>query len=57
LKNITVVQNFSEVFPNDIPGLLPNREIEFSINLMLETELISITPYRMSPSACRGIKA
>ena len=34
LKSIAVVQNFPEVFPNDIPGLPPNREIEFSINLM-----------------------
>jgi len=34
LKSITIVQNFPKVFPNDIPGLPPNREIEFSINLM-----------------------
>jgi len=33
LKNITV-QNFPEVFPNDIPSLPPNKEIEFSIDLM-----------------------
>jgi len=34
LKNIVVVQNFPEIFPNDIPGLPPNREIEFSIDLI-----------------------
>jgi len=34
LKNIAVVQNFPEVFPNDIPSLPPNREIEFFIDLM-----------------------
>ena len=50
LKNIVVVQNSPEVFPNDISGLPPNREIEFSINLMLGTGPISIGPYRMSPS-------
>jgi len=50
LKNIAVVQNFSEVFPNDIPSLPPNREIEFSINLMARTGPIFIALYRISPS-------
>ena len=50
LKNIAVVQNFSKVFPNDIPDLPPNREIEYSINLMLVTKPISKAPYRMSSS-------
>jgi len=50
LKNIAVVQNFPEVFPNDILGLPPNREIEFSIDLMLGVGPISMAPYRMSPS-------
>nr|KYP33067.1 hypothetical protein KK1_046115 [Cajanus cajan] len=31
LKNIAFVQIFPEVFPNDIPGLPPNREIEFRL--------------------------
>jgi len=48
LKNIAVVQNFPEVFPNDIPGLPPNREIEFSIDLMPAVGPIFIAPYRMS---------
>jgi len=50
LKNIAVVQNFLEVFPNDIPGLPPNRKIEFSIDLMPGVGPISMAPYRMSPS-------
>jgi len=50
LKNIAVVQNFPEVFPNDILGLPPNREIEFSIDLMPGVGPISMAPYRMSPS-------
>nr|KYP31810.1 hypothetical protein KK1_047687 [Cajanus cajan] len=49
LKNIAVVQNFPEVFPNDIPGLPPDREIEFSIDLMPGTRPISMAPYKMSP--------
>ena len=50
LKNIPVVQNFPEVFPNDIPSLPPNKEIEFSIDLMPGVGPISIAPYRISPS-------
>ena len=56
LKSIAVVQNFPEVLPNDIPSLPPNREIEFSINLMLGTEPIFIAPYRMSPSELAELK-
>jgi len=56
LKNIAVVQNFPEVFPNDIPGLPPNREIEFSIDLMPGVGPISMAPYRMSPSELAELK-
>ena len=56
LKNIAIVQNFPEIVPNDIPGLPPNKEIEFSINLMPGTGLISIEPYRMSPSELAELK-
>jgi len=56
LKNITVVQKFSKVFTNDIPRLPPNREIEFSINLVPGTGPISIAPYRMLPSELTELK-
>jgi len=56
LKNIVVVQDFPEVFPNDIPGLLPNREIEFSIDLMSGVGPISMAPYRMSPFELAELK-
>nr|KYP72946.1 Transposon Ty3-I Gag-Pol polyprotein [Cajanus cajan] len=56
LKNIVVVQNFPEVFPNDILGLPPDREIEFLIDLMPGTGPISMAPYRMSPSELVELK-
>jgi len=49
LKRIAVVQNFPEAFSSDILSLPPNREMEFSTDLMLGTGPISIAPYRMSP--------
>ncbi|KAG5614612.1 hypothetical protein H5410_014436 [Solanum commersonii] len=39
-----------EVFPNDLPGVPPKREIDYGIDLLLDTHLISILPYRMAPT-------
>ena len=44
-------------FPNDIAGLPPEREVESTIDLIPETEPISIPPYRMAPAELRELKA
>ena len=44
-------------FPDDITGLPPNREVEFTIDLIPGTEPISIPPYRMAPTELRELKA
>ena len=44
-------------FPDDIAGLPPDREVEFTIDLILGTEPISIPPYRMDPVELRDLKA
>ena len=44
-------------FPDDIAGLPPDREVEFTIYLILGTEPISIPPYRMAPIELRDLKA
>ena len=44
-------------FPDDIVGLPPDREVEFTIDLILGTEPISIPPYRMAPAELRELKA
>nr|CAD1837602.1 unnamed protein product [Ananas comosus var. bracteatus] len=49
LEDIPVVNKFSDVFPEDLPGLPPDREIEFRVDLAPGTNPISKTPYRMSP--------
>ena len=38
-------------FPDELPGLLPEREIEFAIDLLPDTHPISIPPYRMAPQS------
>ena len=45
------------IFPDDISGLPPDREVEFTIDLIPGTEPISIPPYRMSPAELRELKA
>ncbi|XP_066396398.1 uncharacterized protein [Miscanthus floridulus] len=48
LTSIPVVCEFSDVFPEDLPRLPPDREVEFSIELEPGTACISICPYRMA---------
>src|ERR1044072_751660 len=47
---ITIVQDYADVFPKDVPGIPPVRETEFSIDVIPGTGPISITPYRMAPA-------
>ena len=48
---------FEVQFPDDITGLPPEREVEFTIDLIPGTEPISIPPYRMDPAELRELKA
>ena len=57
VDEILVVREFPDVFPNDIAGLPPDREVEFTIDLIPGTEPISIPPYRMAPAELRELKA
>lgn len=45
LEDVEVVRDFSEVFPDNLPGLPPDREIEFIIDIMPGTAPISKAPY------------
>jgi hypothetical protein len=47
LEDHSVLEYFDDVF-KEIPGLPPKRDIDFSINLMLEATPISKTHYQMS---------
>ena len=46
--SIPVVCEFLDVFPEDLPGLPPDKEVEFSIELEPDTAPISRCPYRMA---------
>ena len=49
LEDIPVVKDIHDVFPNELSGLPPEREVEFTIDLVLGTTPTSKTPYRMAP--------
>ena len=46
---IPQVCDFANVFPDELPGLPPHREMDFSIDLYLGTDPISVAPFRMAP--------
>ncbi|XP_074346856.1 uncharacterized protein LOC141685663 [Apium graveolens] len=52
-EDIPVVRDFLDVFPEELSGLPPDRQIEFTIDLSLGTEPVLKAPYRM---ALTGIK-
>ncbi|XP_020236380.1 uncharacterized protein LOC109815959 [Cajanus cajan] len=56
LNSIDVVRDFPEVFPDDVPGLPPKRELEFSIDLIPGAGPVSISLYRMAPAEFSELK-
>ena len=56
IEEVEVVQEFPEVFPEELTGLPPQREVEFSISLMPGAAPISISSYRMAPAEMLELK-
>ena len=55
-EDVPIVQEFLDVFPEELSGLPPDREVEFTIDLVLGTTPISQAPYRMVPSELKELK-
>jgi hypothetical protein len=56
IQDIPVVCEFPDVFPEDLPGLPPERDVEFVIELKLATTPISRRSYRMPPNELAKLK-
>ena len=54
--NLSVVKEFPDVFSKDLHGLPPEREVKFTIDLVLGTSPISKAPYRMAPAELKELK-
>ncbi|GJR23696.1 reverse transcriptase domain-containing protein [Tanacetum coccineum] len=50
LEDISVVKEFSDVFPEDLPGIPPICQVEFQIDLIPGATPIARTPYKLAPS-------
>uniref|UniRef100_UPI001C3D73DE reverse transcriptase family protein n=1 Tax=Picosynechococcus sp. (strain ATCC 27264 / PCC 7002 / PR-6) TaxID=32049 RepID=UPI001C3D73DE len=55
-EDVPIVQEFLDVFPEELSGLPPDREVEFTIDLVPGTTPISQAPYRMAPSELKELK-
>ncbi|XP_052736657.1 uncharacterized protein LOC128197864 [Vigna angularis] len=54
--DLLVVNEFMDVFPEEVPSLPPQREVEFSIDLVSGAGPVSIAPYRMAPAELAELK-
>ncbi|GJQ97195.1 putative reverse transcriptase domain-containing protein [Tanacetum coccineum] len=50
LEDVPTVRDFPEVFPEDLPGLPPIRQVEFQIDLVPGAAPVARAPYRLAPS-------
>nr|GFC04557.1 putative reverse transcriptase domain-containing protein [Tanacetum cinerariifolium] len=55
LEDVPIVQNFPEVFPEDLPGLPPTRPMEFQIDLVPGAAPVARAPYRLAPSEMKEL--
>ncbi|GJT81641.1 putative reverse transcriptase domain-containing protein [Tanacetum coccineum] len=55
LKDVPIVQDFPKVFPKDLPGLPPTRQVEFQIDLVPGAAPVARAPYRLAPSETKGL--
>ena len=56
IEAIPVVNEFPNVFPKDLPGLPPDQDVEFAIDVMPGTAPISKAPYLMAPAEMKKFK-
>jgi hypothetical protein len=57
ISDVPVVCEFEDVFPEELPGLPPDRDVEFLINLVWGTKPIAQSPYRMADVKLKLLKA
>ncbi|GJW97996.1 putative reverse transcriptase domain-containing protein [Tanacetum coccineum] len=55
IKDVLIVRDFPEVFPEDLPGLPPARPVEFQIDLIPGAAPVARAPYRLAPSEMKEL--
>ncbi|GKB92165.1 putative reverse transcriptase domain-containing protein [Tanacetum coccineum] len=55
LKDVPIIRDFPEVFPEDLPGLPPARPVEFQIDLIPGAAPVARAPYRLASSEMKEL--
>ncbi|GJY76803.1 putative reverse transcriptase domain-containing protein [Tanacetum coccineum] len=55
LEDVHVIRDFPEVFPEELPGLPPPRQVEFRIDLVPGVAPVARAPYRLAPSKMKEL--
>ncbi|GJU63243.1 putative reverse transcriptase domain-containing protein [Tanacetum coccineum] len=55
LEDVRIVRDFLEVFPEDLPGIPPTRQMEFQIDLVPGVAPVARAPYRLAPSEMKEL--
>ena len=53
---IPIVREFPDVFPEELPGIPLEREVDLSIEIVLGTAPVSRAPYKMAPPELKELK-
>ncbi|XP_070057749.1 uncharacterized protein [Nicotiana tomentosiformis] len=56
VESVPIVRDYSDVFPVDLPSMLPNRDIDFGIDFLPVSQPISIPPYHMALAELKELK-
>jgi len=56
IRNILVVDEYVDVFPDEIPDLPPSRDVDLTIDLIPGAGPVSMAPYRMAPTELAELK-
>nr|GFA95711.1 reverse transcriptase domain-containing protein [Tanacetum cinerariifolium] len=55
LEDVLIVQDFTEVFPEDLPGIPPTHQVEFQIDLVHGAAPMACAPYRLDTSEMKEL--
>ncbi|GKA43146.1 putative reverse transcriptase domain-containing protein [Tanacetum coccineum] len=55
LEDVPIVRDFPDVFPEDLSGLPPTRQVEFQIDLVPGAAPVARAPYRLAPSEMKEL--
>ncbi|GKF14181.1 hypothetical protein Tco_0055643, partial [Tanacetum coccineum] len=55
MEDVPIIRDFPEVFPEELPGLPPPRQVEFRIDLVPRAAPVALAPYKLAPSEMKEL--